>query len=570
MFQVRPYVPTLGRVLRLAPGACALAILVAAASGDDGHTRPARGTLVSLAIVPGAQSIAVGDRLRLVLLGRYADGSVQNLARSAAWSSTEPRIVRVDEGGTACGLANGRVSITARTRGGKATTTTLRVGERSLGPLRVSSANPRYFVDGAGRVVYLAGDHTWSDLQDNGPTEPPPKFDYTRFLDFLQTYDLRVFRLWAWEQASKTGEIEGDYYITPNVYRRTGPGNANDGKPRFDLRRFDPAYFERLRRRVVAARERGIYVIVMLFDGWSVERKGDGENPWDGHPYNRANNVNGVDGDLDGDGSGGETHTLASPRITRLQEAYVARVIRAVGGQPNVLYEISNESSRGSIPWQNHMVWFIRSHEQAGHRHPVGITAEFPGGENADLLASDADWIAPNGDIENLAPSSGQKVVFADTDHLCGVCGDTGFPWRAFTRGLNPMFMDPYDGKAIGLGALHRDAADPRWEVIKRRLGVTEAVSQRLDLGRLVPAGDLASSGYCLADPQHGTLYVVYLPDGGSATLDVIASSSRLRLTWIDPDTGEGKPGGELRGGGTRTIHAPNAGDAVLILRAVG
>ena len=55
---------------------------------------------------------------------------------------------------------------------------------------------------------------------------------------------------------------------------------------------------------MIAARERGIYVIVMLFDGWSVERKGDGENPWDGHPFNRANNINGVDGDLNHDGSG--------------------------------------------------------------------------------------------------------------------------------------------------------------------------------------------------------------------------------------------------------------------------
>ena len=555
--------------MRLACAGCALALLVAVVAGADGQSRrPERGRLVSVSIVPGGQSLAVGDRLRLALVARYEDGSVANLSGAAAWSSSAPSIVRAAGGGRVSARAVGRATVTARVRDGRAVTS-VRVGRRSLGPLRVSGVNPRYFVDGAGRVVYLAGDHTWGNLQDIGDTDPPPRFDYARFLDYLQTYDVRVFRLWAWEQASKSTEVDGDYYFFPTVYRRTGPGKAKDGKPRFDLRRFDPVYFERLRERVVAARERGLYVIVMLFDGWSVERKGEGDNPWDGHPFNRANNVNGVDGDPAGVGSGRATHTLAFSRITRLQEAYVERVIRAVGDQPNVLYEVSNESSRGSMAWQDHIMRFIRSHERPASRHPVGTTVEYPGGSNDELFGSVADWVAPNGDIDDPAPSSGRKVVLADTDHFCGVCGEPGFPWRALTRGLNPMFMDPYDGKATGLGALDADFRDPRWAVVRRRLGVTQALSERLDLKRLVPAGALASTGYCLADTKRGTLYVVYLPDGGNATIDLTASASRLRATWIDPDTGETRTGGTIAGGGTRSLHAPGSGDAVLVLRAV-
>ena len=554
-------------MLRLVPAACALVIVFAITNGS-GHAVTARGPVVSLSIVPGGQSIAVGDRLHMALLARHGDGSVEDLARSARWN-LDGRSLEALGKGIVRGVAAGRATVVARVDGMRASTT-VGVGSRSLGPLRVSTVNPRYFVDRSGRVVYLAGDHTWGDLQDNGTTDPPPRFDYPRFLEYLQTYGLNVFRLWAWEQASKTGEIKGNYFFSPTVYERTGPGTANDGKPRFDLRRFDPAYFSRMRDRVIAARERGIYVIVMLFDGWSIERKGDGENPWEGHPFNRANNVNGVDGDLNGDGSGRETHTLASPRITRLQEAYVSRVIRAVGDQPNVLYEISNESSEGSMPWQNHMVRFIRAHEAPGRHHPPGITAEFPGGKNSDLFASDADWVGPNGDIRYLPASTGRKVVLADTDHLCGVCGDTGFPWRAFTRGLNPMFMDPYDGRAIGLGALGRDPNDPRWEVLRRRLGVTEELSRRLDMAKLVPRPDLASTGYCLADAKHGALYVVYLPNGGSATVDLGPSTSRLRLSWVDPDTGVATPGGTISGGGMRTVDAPGDGDAVLVLRRNG
>ena len=47
---------------------------------------------------------------------------------------------------------------------------------------------------------------------------------------------------------------------------------------------------------MAAARARGIHVSIMLFEGWSVERKGQVGNPCQGHPFNKANNVNGIDG----------------------------------------------------------------------------------------------------------------------------------------------------------------------------------------------------------------------------------------------------------------------------------
>jgi hypothetical protein len=52
------------------------------------------------------------------------------------------------------------------------------------GPLRVCAANPRYFTDGSGRALYLTGAHTWPNVVDIGPTDPPPRFDFDAFLDF--------------------------------------------------------------------------------------------------------------------------------------------------------------------------------------------------------------------------------------------------------------------------------------------------------------------------------------------------------------------------------------------------
>ncbi|MGE3843808.1 MAG: LamG-like jellyroll fold domain-containing protein, partial [Vicinamibacterales bacterium] len=134
----------------------------------------------------------------------------------------------------------------------------------SGGALRVLSSNPRYFTDGSGRAVLLTGSHTWSTLMDNGAGDPPPVFDYTAYLDFLAGLGHNFFRLWTWEQARWSLSTSDDQYFFGPVlpFRRTGPGTALDGKPRFDLDQLDDAYYVRLRARVEAAAQRGLYVAV--------------------------------------------------------------------------------------------------------------------------------------------------------------------------------------------------------------------------------------------------------------------------------------------------------------------
>jgi len=385
-----------------------------------------------------------------------------------------------------------------------------------MGPLRVSARNPRYFARPDGRIVYLTGSHTWSNLQDNGASDPPPAFDYSAYLRFLRAHDHNFFRLWAWEQLAWTAEIEGQYGFDPVPYLRTGPGLARDGKPKVDLTRFNPAYFARLRERVRRAREAGIYVSVMLFDGWSVGTKGTLrlDNPWKGHPLNAANNINGIDGDLNHDGFGYEIETLADTGITRLQEAYVREVVDAVNDCDNVLYEIANEGEPESRAWQYHMIRYVREYESTlGHVHPIGMTATWPGGSNAELFASPADWIAPTGPLEQRPVASGGKVVLSDTDHLCGTCGSIAWVWQSFTRGENPALMDGYDGAAVGVGAADYDHADPKWEPIRRNLGYARRLARQLPLDRATPRPDLASTGYCLAAAEgEAPTYVVFVP----------------------------------------------------------
>src|SRR5689334_22300396 len=118
--------------------------------------------------------------------------------------------------------------------------------QTASGPLRVLSANPRYFADGSGKAVYLAGSHNWNNFEDTGhrrlpQTDPPAVFDYTAYLDFLQAHHHNFFRLWRWESPKWTDdEPAGVGYSRPHPWLRSGPGLAADGKPKFDLTRFDP------------------------------------------------------------------------------------------------------------------------------------------------------------------------------------------------------------------------------------------------------------------------------------------------------------------------------------------
>jgi hypothetical protein len=168
------------------------------------------------------------------------------------------------------------------------------------------------------------------------------------------------------------------YWFLPVPFQRVGPARALDGRLKFDLSQFRQAYFDRLRRRVILAGQRGFYVAVVLFNGWSIEKaKGvfDFQNPWRGHPFHRKNNINGIDGDPNRDNSGSEIHTLQVPAITAIQKAYVRKVIDTLNDLDNVLFEISNESHQDSQAWQYHMITYIKKFEaRKPKQHPVGMT----------------------------------------------------------------------------------------------------------------------------------------------------------------------------------------------------
>jgi len=440
------------------------------------------------------------------------------------------------------------------------------------GPLRVHPDNPRYFTDGSGKAVYLTGAHTWNNLVDMGPSDPPESFDYKSYLEFLDRHGHNFIRLWAWDsvtwdtRANRESTKNVVNNVAPQPWARTGAGTALDGKPKFDLSKFDESYFQRLRDRTSAAGRRGIYVSVMLFEGWGLMHANRGRPApagwaWRGHPFHADNNASGINADPDGDGENVQAHSLANPAVTAVQAAYLRKVVDTVNDLDNVLYEVINEG--GEKEWDWWVVKTIRDYERTKPKqHPIGITGH--GAERVDsMLASPADWISPGrrdgyGD-DPPAWNDKQKVSLLDTDHIWGIGGNPAWAWKAFVRGHNPIFMDPYDNAILAKGS-----ADS-WKPLRQSLGVTRRLAERVNLAAMTPHDELASTKFCLAQP--GAAYIVYLPEGGEVTVDLSGTDARFDTEWIHPIEGTTTAAEPVTGGAQRKLKAPAAGPAVLFLR---
>lgn len=428
----------------------------------------------------------------------------------------------------------------------------------AMGPLRANSSNPRYFVDACDNAVYLTGSHTHLSFKDGGERPPGTSpLDYDKYLDLLEANNHNFMRMWSgWELT----------LFEPQPWKRTGPGAAQDGRPKFDLAQLDESYFERLRARVLAARERNIYVSVMLFEGWLLRFIPDSATQ---HPFHPANNVNGIDTDTNRDGVIIEAHTLNNSAVTAIQEAYARKVVDTLNDLDNVLYEVANESAfPESLKWQYHMINFIKKYQaRKPQQHPVGMTsAGFSSSYDdlADLLSSPADWISPGRPIslaydylENPPPADGSKVIISDSDHLASELKNPSWIWKSMTRGLNPIFMDVYPPlDTLGSGDV---------TVIRKNMGYARMYAEKIDLLPTTPRADLTSTRYMLANP--GVEYLVYQPGSGSFTANL--QSGQYQYEWFDPTTGSIAEAGSFTApGGNMRFSPPFSGSAVLYIRS--
>ena len=234
--------------------------------------------------------------------------------------------------------------------------------------------------------------------------------------------------------------------------------------------------------------------------------------------------------------------------ITAIQDAYVKKVIDTLNDLPNVLWIVSEEAPKDSAWWNSHLIDVARTYEAGKpHHHPIGYAVQADNND-ATILNSNADWIAPAGRISPTISSGAgnppRKVSINDSDHsYFGIWNDSpltnrNYFWINFTNGNQTLFMDPY---------------------------VVNYPRETRNLAAMTPQGKLSSTGHVLANTEGE--FMVYAPSGNKFTLNLAGSSGQFSVEWMNPATGAKSTGEDVIGGATRTFTPPFNGDAVLYLK---
>jgi hypothetical protein len=232
-------------------------------------------------------------------------------------------------------------------------TQALTLAAETPAPLRLHPDNPHYLLwRGQPTLVITSGEHYGAVLNQD--------FDYRKYLDTLAKDGMNGTRTFAGtyvETGGNFGIAANSLDPAPGRYlapwaRSTTPGYA-DGGNKFDLTRWDPAFFERLSGFLRYASERGVIVELNIFCPLYED------SMWSVSPMNPANNVNGL-----GVAKRQDALTLdRSGGLLGVQEAVARRMVEAVAGFDNVYLEVINEPYATQVPddWQRHIATVLQA-----------------------------------------------------------------------------------------------------------------------------------------------------------------------------------------------------------------
>jgi hypothetical protein len=206
----------------------------------------------------------------------------------------------------------------------------LEVSEKPQPAVLLHPENPRYFLFRGRPLALIAATEHYGSVINRA-------FDFERYLadaaDKHQTMT-RTFLLFREQQSARNPSSpckpESPDFVTP--WPRTGPGNAIDGEPRYDLAQWNPEYFQRLHHFLSRASELGIVVELTLFSNTY------GDGVWALNPLRADNNLQGI-----GKIPWFEYTTLHNPPLLERQLAYAAKIIQETARYDNVYYELCNE-----------------------------------------------------------------------------------------------------------------------------------------------------------------------------------------------------------------------------------
>jgi len=412
--------------------------------------------------------------------------------------------------------------------------------------LHIHPQYSHYFQAPDGKPLLLVGDYTWGTFSD-------VDFNYKAQFVALQDNGLNFARVWLWWGAEQFPPPDDKLHIEP--FLRPGPGKANDGRPKYDLSQFNPAFFERLRHLCLAARQRGLFLHMITMDAWMLKHP----HLWKLHAFHRDNNVNGVDGDRQNTGKGTDGQqgfcSLGNPKVLDFQKAYLRKLVDTVNEFDNILIEIANENYY-SAEWERHLCEFIREYERSKpHQHML-----MP----LDLLNHSSVVQKWDPKIVHAALMEKRRLrqpLIFDTDWIIND-NDGGVRkamWTAVLSGGHFNYMDD------SLEFRANPVADKR-VALHQQISHLAAFVKELRLWEMQPDDALVRTGYAFAMAS-ADKFVAYLPEGGAVTLDLTPFKGQLTTRWFNPREGTFAEPLSINGSQSSTFNAPSAEDWAVHLK---
>lgn len=422
------------------------------------------------------------------------------------------------------------------------------VAASQAGRLEICPQHPYYFRDGDCHVVLVGvSDRSLFTIWQNNKG-----FSWRKYLGELADHHLNYVRqdVFSWGTLLAPVHYPAQFSNPAWPFIRPGPGMAIDGRPKFDLTKFDQSYFEeRLKPFLREAETRGIYVELTLFEGF--HSSGFAESL-----YAEANNIN-----LPGLQPADVTSDIAlsNPGLMAIQHAYVDKVLAETAEFGNVIYEIANET--GGKQWVAHLIEYIHHHpmhpcrlvsagEQTSAFDPRtgtnDIVVKHRGG--AGLYATDADVY--NHHLALLRFRVGKPVIHNEYFLFANrSTDDVNFPrkmmWADFTAGGHSNFFDfafwRGTGRTVNEGQPSRM---PPSEILSGGQYLLSFLTEnKVKFWAMSPHDELAVVKgknkpciFTLARP--GEEYVCYVLGDGPLTIELRPMEGSFTARWYDPKGG--------------------------------
>ena len=451
----------------------------------------------------------------------------------------------------------------------------------TVAPISLHPENGRYFLwRGQPTVLITSGEHYGALLNLD--------FDFERYFAALAADGLNHTRTFsgAYRESPKSFGIT-DNTLAPKPDRfacpwpRSDQPGSVDGGNKFDLSRFDDAYFARLHQFMAAAQRHGIVVEMNLFCPLYEDVL------WDISPMHIRNNINGV-----GDCPRTEVYTLKHPALTAVQEALTRKIVTELNRYDNLYYEVCNEPYFGGVTlaWQHRIADVIAETEKAlGVRHLISqnVANDKAKVENPHPAVSifNFHYAYPP---DTVAMNYGLNKIIGDNE--TGFRGTNDLPYRVeawsfllagggLFNHLDYSFVAGHEDGTFVYPASQPGGGNP---VFRRQMKILGDFLRGFDFIRMKPAADVIAGGvpaghraYALAEP--GKACALYLardtkdknaPTGPqAATLQLHLPAGAYTAEWVNPRTGQVDKRESIRAAGDITPLASPAFEEDVALR---